>query len=358
MNKLLIKTSTHPYFIYTGEDIRFSLQDLLPKTYSSFFIITDDHVSKLYLDDIRDNLSGEQCVFHSIVQHGEQSKSMETYHELLTDALTYGLDRQSLIIALGGGVVGDIAGFVAATYMRGIDYIQVPTTILAHDSSVGGKVAINHELGKNLIGSFYPPKVVIYDTTTLQTLNPREVRSGYAELVKEALLSDEQFFHDITKTNLNALSEKQLESHLQKGIHIKAGIVESDEKEAGIRKYLNLGHTLGHALEAELGYGKLTHGEAVAIGTLFALRVSEILFSSNLPYDDLYKWLQKNDYPLLLEEVNTNALIAKMKSDKKVVHDKVQMVLLKQTGNPTVAEINDHDLQVFLESFLRELVDK
>ncbi|MBT2214264.1 3-dehydroquinate synthase [Virgibacillus dakarensis] len=356
MEKLFVQTSTHPYFIYTGEDIRFSITELLPKNYSSYFIITDDVVAKLYLDDCLQNFSQDQQVAHSIIPHGEQSKSVDTYYQLLTDALSYGLDRQSLIIALGGGVVGDIAGFVAATFMRGVDYIQIPTTILAHDSSVGGKVAINHELGKNLIGSFYPPKAVIYDTATLTTLAAREVRSGYAELMKEALIKDESFFHDLLGTSLSALTNDQLVSHLQSGMVIKAEIVEADEKESGIRKHLNLGHTLGHALEAELGYGKLTHGEAVAIGMLFALRVSEKLFSINLPYDELYNWLKQNHYPLTLKRLNPDLLLRKMKSDKKSVHNKVHMVLVKQIGQIQDVEVPDQDLALLLDTFLRELV--
>ncbi len=170
------------------------------------------------------------------------------------------MDRQSLIIALGGGVVGDAAGFAAATFMRGVGFIQMPTTILAHDSSVGGKVAINHEQGKNLIGSFYPPDAVIYDIQTLHTLSKQEVRSGYAELVKEALLADANFFQELMSQRLSSLTNRQLAEHLTKGIRIKSTIVEQDERESSVRKFLNLGHTLGHALEAMLGYGKWTHG--------------------------------------------------------------------------------------------------
>ncbi|MEW9674716.1 3-dehydroquinate synthase [Lentibacillus sp. L22] len=357
MDKLLIQTSTDPYFIFTGKDLRFSLTKILPKKYPTIMIITDDIVADLYLDDCLKSLPKDARIFHSIVQHGEHAKGIKTYYQLLTDAITGGLDRQSLIIALGGGVVGDLAGFVAATFMRGIDYIQMPTTILAHDSSVGGKVAINHELGKNLIGNFYPPKAVIYDTTTLASLDEREIRSGYAELVKEALIADKTFFDQLMNTNLASLTTDQLANHLQNGMAIKAKIVEADEKEAGIRKYLNLGHTLGHALEAELGYGILTHGEAVAIGTLFAIKVSETIFSGNLPYMKLKSWLQENNYPLSVKPaVNVTALINKMKSDKKTVAKKIHMVLLKQIGNLQEMEISDKEISLLLESFFRELV--
>lgn len=356
MEKLFVQTSTHPYFIYIGENLRFSLTELLPKKYSSYFIITDDQVADLYLDDCLKSLSTDAQVVHSVIQHGEQAKGIDTYYKLLTDAIADGLDRQSLIIALGGGVVGDVAGFVASTFMRGIDYVQMPTTILAHDSSVGGKVAINHERGKNLIGSFYPPKAVIYDTTTLSTLNLQEIRSGYAELVKEALIADETFFRTLMETDLTALTTTQLASHLKWGMAIKAQIVEADEWESGLRKHLNLGHTLGHALEAELGYGKQTHGEAVAIGTLFALRVSEALFSIKLPYDELYTWLKQNDYPLTLEALDNQALLTKMKADKKSVNNKLHMVLVKQIGQLEDVEVPDQDVALLLDSFMRELV--
>src|SRR5699024_5493517 len=156
-----------------------------------------------------------------------------------------------------------------------IDFIQMPTTILAHDSSVGGKVAINHELGKNMIGAFYPPQAVIYDIETLKTLNKAELRSGYAELIKEAFISEKDFLNELTDTKLS--------EHLYKGIKIKSEIVEADEKESNVRKYLNLGHTLSHAIESELGYGKITHGEAVAIGMIFALKLSNIKYNAQLP---------------------------------------------------------------------------
>ncbi|WP_099158358.1 3-dehydroquinate synthase [Virgibacillus ndiopensis] len=356
MEKITINTSTHPYNIYTGENIRFNIKGFLPKEYSSILIISDETVSKLYLKDVKSNFSVNEQVFYSVIPSGESSKNINTYYQLQTEAINFGLDRQSLIIALGGGVIGDIAGFVASTYMRGIDYIQMPTTILAHDSSVGGKVAINHDLGKNMIGSFYPPVAVVYDIQTLKSLDEKEIRSGYAELIKEAFIADGDFLQVLLNTNLQAITTEQLEKHLQTGIKIKASIVENDEKETGIRKYLNFGHTLGHALEAEKGYGTLTHGEAVAIGTLFALRVSESFFSINLPYDAFYHWLRNNLYPLQLDNLNTDKIIKKMKSDKKTVNKKIQMVVLRKLADPTVVEINDHELTQLLDNFIRELV--
>ncbi|MBP1949567.1 3-dehydroquinate synthase [Virgibacillus litoralis] len=354
MKATKVKSASNTYHVYVGENIRYDLISYLPKDYSSIFIITDDIVAKYYLEEIKKCLSHKH-VYSSIIPYGEKSKSINTFYQLHTDAIEFGLDRQSLIIALGGGVVGDIAGFVAATYMRGVDYIQMPTTILAHDSSVGGKVAINHEQGKNLIGNFYPPAAVVYDVQTLQTLNEKEVRSGYAELIKEALIQDDAFFQALLASDLSSLTNDVLTNQLNRGIEIKASIVEEDERESGVRKYLNLGHTLSHALESILGYGVRTHGEMVAIGLLFAIRVSEKVFSVKLPYNQLLKWLNLNEYPIQLTNINKQHVLNRMKLDKKTVNTTIQMVLLKDIAQPVVVEIGDEDLLTYLDSFLKEL---
>lgn len=357
MNALHVTSSSHNYKIIIGEDKRFHLAEYLEKDYSAIMIITDDVVASLYLDDIVDGL-GDKTVHQAIIPHGEASKDITNYYAIQTKAMEYGLDRNALIIALGGGVVGDLAGFVAATYMRGIDYIQVPTTILAHDSSVGGKVAINHALGKNMIGSFYPPVAVVYDVNTLSSLPEHEVRSGYAELIKEAFIANEPFLKTLFQVNLADISNESLVAHLYEGIKIKADIVQKDERESYLRKFLNLGHTLGHALETELGYGKVTHGEAVAIGILFAIRVSEGEYDITLPYDALYTWLKQNDYPLSLFDVELDNIIKIMKSDKKSESQQVQMVLLEKLAKPEVAFLTDEKLKAYLQSFREELSDK
>lgn len=357
MDPIVVNSSSHSYKIIVGENLRFKIHEYLPKEYSAIMVITDETVAEIYLEDVMDHLSHNR-IYHTVIPSGEQSKSIDMYYKLQTEAITNGLDRRSLIIALGGGVVGDLAGFVAATFMRGIDYVQVPTTILAHDSSVGGKVAINHEKGKNLIGNFYPPQAVIYDVNTLQSLSPSEIRSGYAELVKEALISDHTFFLELMKANLASLSNDELVNHIQKGIKVKAKVVEADEKESGVRMFLNLGHTLGHALEAKLGYGALTHGEAVAIGLLFALYVSEETYSIDLPSQTLRDWMVKNHFPVSLPRINTDDIINIMKLDKKAVNSQIQMVLLEAVGKPTVMELNDKDISDFLNSFLGELIKK
>lgn len=354
MEQINVHTPSHSYPVYIGFDIYKFLEKFIPHTYSSIFIITDEHVAPLYLEEIKSHLP-DRKIFTKIIHAGEQSKSIEEFYHMHSYMIESGLDRQSLIIALGGGVVGDLAGFTAATYMRGIDYIQLPTTILAHDSSVGGKVAINHENGKNMIGNFYQPRMVVYDTKTFTSLPMREFRSGYAELIKEGLIQNKSMFENILSSCLNSLNKHQVKSHIKNGIQVKASIVAKDEKESGIRKHLNLGHTLGHALEAYFGYEALTHGEAVAVGLLFSLYVSEDIFKTALPFHQLKDWLTANNYPLVFDEIKTAKIIALMKSDKKALNQSVQMVLLKQIGEPVVRQIGDRELMSYLHHFLIEL---
>src|SRR5690625_4315852 len=354
MKKIKIKASSHEYDITIGHGIRFEINELINDSYSSIMIITDEVIENLYLNDIKDTLNFDNITTY-ILPSGEAEKSINNYYKIHTRAIEAGLDRNSLIIALGGGVVGDIAGFVAATYMRGIDFIQMPTTILAHDSSVGGKVAINHELGKNMIGAFYPPQAVIYDIETLKTLNKAELRSGYAELIKEAFISEKDFLNELLNTKLNELTDKQLSEHLYKGIKIKSEIVEADEKESNVRKYLNLVHTLSHAIESELGYGKITHGEAVAIGMIFALKLSNIKYNAQLPNESFINWLKINHYPLNIPLLESKKLIKRMKSDKKSKNQIVQMILLETVGNPRIDNLPDEFLIKHLDEFIKEL---
>lgn len=354
MKQMNVTTSTNDYPIYVGKSLRFQLNELITKPYSRILIITDDVVAPLYLEDVKKSLQDFQII-EAVIPSGEFSKNIDQYYHLQTVALENHLDRQSLIVALGGGVIGDLAGFVAATFMRGIDYIQMPTTILAHDSSVGGKVAINHELGKNMIGAFYPPRAVIYDIDTLQSLPTEEVRSGFSEIVKEAFIANNDLLEQLLTKKLSDISEDELIHYLYEGILVKAKIVEEDEKESNIRKFLNFGHTLAHAIEAELGYGKITHGEAVAIGMLFALRVSERYTDANLQTESYKQWLKTNTYPLSLYGIKRNDIIEKMKLDKKAQNQQIQMVLLKQIGKPEIVNFSDEQIAEYIDAFIKEL---
>src|SRR5690625_4802255 len=236
MKKIKIKASSHEYDITIGHGIRFEINELINDSYSSIMIITDEVIENLYLNDIKDTLNFDNTTKY-IIPSGEAEKSINNYYKIHTRAIEAGLDRNSLIIALGGGVVGDIAGFVAATYMRGIRFVQMPTTILAHDSSVGGKVAVNHPLAKNIIGAFHQPELVLYDTATLRTLPEREIKAGLAEVVKHGLIWDKQFTHwcETQVEALLALDPQALQTALYKGCSVKASVVSEDEKENGLR---------------------------------------------------------------------------------------------------------------------------
>lgn len=340
MTSLEIHASSHNYPVEVKDGLRFQIGEKIEDRYQSVLIITDDTVEQLYLNDVKTGLKGVPNVHSAVVPTGEASKSMKQYERLLDRCIEANLDRKSLIIALGGGMVGDLAGFVASTYLRGIDYIQMPTTILAHDSSVGGKVAINHPKGKNLIGCFYNPQHVLYDTGVIATLPASEVRSGYGEVIKHAFLSDREWSHELLSQRLSELSEEQLERDLTRGILVKAGIVEKDEREAGLRKHLNLGHTLAHAIEADLGYGEITHGEAVGIGILFMMKLSQEIKGAILPVKEYTDWLVKNDYPLsVLMKVDAERMVERMKWDKKTINQKINFVLLEDIGSACVEQV-------------------
>lgn len=353
----MIQSSTHDYEVVLQAGIRHELSHHINDTYRMVLVVTDDKVAQYYLDEVTNSLKEHYEVHTSVVPSGESSKSMAQYEKLLDDCFEAQLDRKSLIIALGGGMVGDLAGFVASTYLRGIDFIQMPTTILAHDSSVGGKVAINHTKGKNLIGSFYNPVKVIYDIETLTTLPEEEIRSGYGEVIKHALLSDEDWVKELFQLSLPLLTTEQLTDDLTKGIRVKADIVEKDEREQGLRRHLNLGHTLAHAIETELGYGGITHGEAVAIGIAFSLQLSEAKLTSSLPVKDYVNWIKKNDYPFhTLKGLDTDRLIERMKWDKKAVSQNIHYVLLTSVGSPCVMPVGEEELTDELNRFFREVI--
>lgn len=350
MDTLNVNVNDHHYPIYIGSGIYNKMNEYINDGYSRILIITDSNVEKLYLNNVKEYLNSA-VIDAYVIPAGEQSKNIDIFYKIHSKLITSGFDRNSLIIALGGGMVGDLAGFVAATFMRGIDFIQVPTTILAHDSSVGGKVAINHELGKNMIGQFYHPQSVIYDLSFLKSLPQKQVRSGYAELVKEAMIADMTFLNRVLTRKLDSIDLSAIQDDIVNGILIKKEIVENDEREAGLRKHLNLGHTLGHALEIESDYG-ITHGEAVAIGLLFAVYISEIECGKSLYFKELNEWLIMNGYPLALSHLDVNKIISLMKRDKKSKNKQVQMTLLKDIGHPYVQAINDNILRDYLNSFL------
>lgn len=303
---------------------------------SPVLLVTDAAIAPLYAQTVEQSLrEAGYAVSRAVVPSGESSKSLEQFEELITAALEAGLDRKSTIVALGGGVVGDLAGFAAASYMRGVRFVQMPTTILAHDSSVGGKVAVNHRLAKNIIGAFYQPEFVLYDLDTLRSLPPREVRAGLAEVVKHGLIWDADFVDwcDRNAGKLLALDPDALGHALFEGCKVKAAVVSRDERENDLRAILNLGHTIGHALEAVAGYGQLLHGEAIAIGMVGSARLARRFGYDAAIEAETERLLGKFGLPVRIPAgIDPDAVLKAMSHDKKFSEGKMVFVVPKAIG--------------------------
>lgn len=331
-------------------------------------IVTDTNIAKAWLQPLKDSLSKSKITIREIIlPPGEQTKSMAQLGQLLDDLLEGGVDRKTTLIALGGGVIGDLTGFAAAVLLRGIDFIQIPTTLLAQvDSSVGGKTAVDTRFGKNLIGAFHQPRAVIADTLTLDTLPMRERRCGYAEVLKYGVINDRNFF-DWLQINgqkvLNGDSGARREAVLRSCAN-KAKIVAADEREAGLRALLNLGHTFGHAIEAQIGFeDKLKHGEAVAIGMVMALELSvRLAMTSETERDTLRAHLIEVGLPTDLKGLagknwTSEALLEHMGRDKKTQGGKLTFILARAIGNSFVA--NDVDPKIVadvLDTFITDAI--
>lgn len=316
----------------------------------NILIITDDNVKKLYGDKVLKKVSSVALkATIASIPPGEASKTLTTVQKLYAAAINAELDRSSVIIALGGGVVGDIAGFVAATYMRGIDLIQIPTSLLAMvDSSVGGKTGVDLPEGKNLIGAFWQPKEVLIDPKTLKSLPEREIRCGLAEVVKYGMIFDEKFFTTLENKakELNSLDFDTFSEVIARCCQLKAEIVEKDECEiSGLRAVLNYGHTFAHAIEVATDYTKLNHGEAVSIGMCMAasLAVDDARLddAAELRQENL---LRKLHLPCSIEGVKPAQIFAAMSKDKKNIAGKLRFVLPDTIGEATLAENIEKEL--------------
>lgn len=310
-------------------------------------IVTNDRIAPIYLEKYRQLFtkttqnSSSLSVQTLVIPDGEENKSMQVLNLILDKCLESALDRQATLVALGGGVIGDMVGFAAAIYQRGIRFLQVPTTLMAMvDSSVGGKTGVNHPLGKNMIGSFHQPHCVFIDTQSLETLPDRELRSGIAEIIKYGLIRDAEFFQ-WQEQNMSQLLQRDpqaLRYAITRSCQNKAAVVKADEKEAGLRATLNLGHTFGHAIENGSGYGTWLHGEAVAIGTAMAARMSHKLgwIDTDL-VRRTYDILQAAQLPVALppdSPMNRDAFLKLMSVDKKVSNGQLRLILLRgELGN-------------------------
>ncbi|UAW98720.1 3-dehydroquinate synthase [Halopseudomonas nanhaiensis] len=357
MQRLTVELDERSYPIYIGEGLLQSPELLLGHVAGrQVCIVTDDTVAPLYLDQVRGLLSSRD-VLSVVLPTGEAYKNWATLQQIFDSLLEHRHDRRTTLIALGGGVIGDMTGFAAACYQRGVDFIQIPTTLLSQvDSSVGGKTGINHPAGKNMIGAFYQPKAVLIDTATLRTLPDREVSAGLAEIIKYGLIRDAGFLDwlESNMTSLRALDSAPITQAIARSCAIKAEVVGADEREGGVRAILNLGHTFGHAIEAHQGYGTWLHGEAVGAGMTMALAMSvrlgwideaacqrgvSIIRSAGLPVSPP-DTMQPDDFLRL------------MAVDKKVLDGQLRLVLLRALGDATVTA--DYDSEALNDTLRKE----
>lgn len=346
MNKIKVnleKKISASYDIHIGENIldRVGLIITKDNCAARYVVITDSNVSALHGEGFLSILRGMGLKVDMIeFPAGEASKNIDTMLDIVKELISLGVDRRSALIALGGGVVGDMAGFVASTYMRGLPYYQIPTTLLAQvDSSIGGKTAIDLPEGKNLLGAFYQPKGVFIDLSFLKTLPSREFRNGMAEIVKYGIIDDVELF-SLLESKVKAIEDRNatfLSVIIEKSCRIKKGVIEIDEKETGLRRILNFGHTIGHAVEAESDYS-VSHGDAVSIGMVAAARISEKL--KYLPAEDrerIENLIKTIGLPCRIPvSVSTEGILSRLKVDKKKEGDAIQFVLLKKIGMPFV----------------------
>ncbi len=343
MKTLQVDLAERSYPIYIGTGL-LGRSDLVATHLrgEQVLIVSNETVAPLYMDKARSALAGCR-VEEVILPDGEQYKTLEVLNTIFDQLLRGRFDRTSTLVALGGGVVGDMTGFAAACYQRGVDFIQVPTTLLAQvDSSVGGKTGVNHPLGKNMIGAFHQPRCVIADTDTLNTLPDRELSAGLAEVIKYGLINDRPFFEWLEENmpRLVARESEALAYAIERSCRDKAVIVAADERESGSRALLNLGHTFGHAIETGMGYGQWLHGEAVGAGMALAARLSVRL--GWFPEEEetrLQSLLSRAGLPTHAPaDLSPERFLELMAVDKKVLHGRLRLVLLHGIGKAAIVE--------------------
>jgi 3-dehydroquinate synthase len=357
MQTLTVELGERGYPIYIGSQLLDDAGLLTPHiTGQQVMVVSNETVAPLYLDRLLQGLGD----FHTqtvILPDGEQYKTLATVNTIFDALLQHRFDRKCTLIALGGGVVGDITGFAAACYQRGVSFIQVPTTLLSQvDSSVGGKTGVNHPLGKNMIGAFHQPRCVISDTDTLNTLPDRELSAGLAEVIKYGLINDSGFFAWLEQ-NMDKLIQRDAEAlayAIRRSCEDKAAIVAADEKEAGQRALLNLGHTFGHAIETGMGYGNWLHGEAIATGMLLAAALSEKM--GWMPHTEVVRvetLLKQARLPCRTPRSMSNEqFLQLMAVDKKVLDGQLRLVLLEGIGKAIISSnFNQDNLQQILKQY-------
>ena len=347
------------YFIDIGNGLLDGLNSHhpLPKG-TSAFIVTNETVAPLYADKLKQSIASHYKSVHTVVlPDGEQHKDWATLNLVFDALLTHGADRKTVLYALGGGVIGDMTGFAAACYMRGVPFVQVPTTLLAQvDSSVGGKTAINHPLGKNMIGAFYQPQLVVCDLDTLDTLPARELAAGIGEIIKYGPIYDMEFFSWL-EDNMDALLKRDrvaLAHAVKRSCEIKAWVVGQDERESGLRAILNFGHTFGHAIEAGMGYGAWLHGEGVAAGMVMAAELSKRLGMVDEAFVlRLRHLIERAGLPVRGPRIdaddNAGRYLQLMRIDKKSEAGEIRFVLIDGPGKAIMRPAPD--------ALVREVID-
>ena len=346
MKKINIQFDERSYPIYIGEGLisNYELisQHILGKKVA---IITNETVADIYLKTLMETVSPHKELISIILPDGESYKSKDSLDSIYAQLLQNKADREITLIALGGGVIGDITGFAAATYMRGVNFIQIPTTLLSQvDSSVGGKTGINHPLGKNMIGAFYQPKCVISDMDVMKTLPSRELSAGLAEVIKYGLIRDNKFFEWLEShiQYLMEMNPKYLIEAVQRSCENKAAVVEADEFESGIRAILNLGHTFGHAIEVAQGYGNWLHGEAVGAGMVMAAKLSQSMgWLADKDVGRIVALIKKAGLPTEPPKISVKKYMELMMLDKKTKDGQINLVLQKSIGDAVLT--NQYD---------------
>ncbi len=342
MQTLHVALDSRSYPIHIGNNLLNQADLILPHLKrKSVAIVTNTTVAPLYLGQLAKTLrDAGVTVIEIILPDGEAYKNADTLNLIYDALLKNRCERSTTLIALGGGVIGDLTGYAAATYLRGVPFIQIPTTLLSQvDSSVGGKTGINHPLGKNMIGAFYQPKLVLADIGTLETLPPRELSAGLAEVIKYGLIRDADFFDwlEINIGKLMGLDEAAISYAIYRSCQNKAEVVAADEHETGERALLNLGHTFGHAIENAMGYGVWLHGEAVAAGTIMAADLSRRMGWLNADeFTRIHQLLSISNLPLQAPNLGAGRYLDLMASDKKVADGKIRLVLQQGIGKAVI----------------------
>jgi len=348
MNTLQVELGQRSYPIFIGNNLLGDHRLLEPYINGKqVMVVTNSTVGPLYLDKVMSSLTAYQTATVTLPD-GEQYKTLDSMNTVMTALLEQHFNRSCTLIALGGGVVGDICGYAAASYQRGVDFIQIPTTLLSQvDSSVGGKTGVNHTLGKNMIGAFHQPRAVIADTSSLDTLDDRELSAGIAEVIKYGLIRDPDFFSWLEQ-NMSLLLSRDTDAliyAIERSCQNKADVVAADELEQGQRALLNLGHTFGHAIETGMGYGKWLHGEAVGCGMCMAAEMSQRLgWLDQKSVSSILALIEKANLPSRPpENMTTEQFLSLMSVDKKNINNRLRLVLMKSIGEAIITDDFSHD---------------